>query len=40
LQFKDGKELNQILPKTIETQLQRYSLFSWNFKLRSRMLLN
>ncbi|MBE9020105.1 hypothetical protein C7Y66_10140 [Chroococcidiopsis sp. CCALA 051] len=28
LQFKDSKELNKILPKTIETQLQRYSLFS------------
>jgi hypothetical protein len=28
LQFKDGKELQKILPKTIENQLQRYSLFS------------
>lgn len=28
LQFKDGKELNKILPKVIETQLQRFNLFS------------
>ena len=28
LQFKDGKELNKILPKVIETQLTRFNLFS------------
>lgn len=28
LQFKDSKELNKMLPQMIETQLQRYSLFS------------
>jgi hypothetical protein len=27
LQFKDSKELNKILPQTIETQLARFNLF-------------
>lgn len=28
LQFKDSKELNKILPQILETQLQRFNLFS------------